>query len=518
MNSELPFKEVSVGYTTTTSQDEESVVKESPANPGAEPTTLLGRYINLPSVINFELCTQAAWETIAITFQFSLLNGGPASMVYGGIIAGFGASAVAISLAEMASMDPAVGAQYRWSANFAPAAPRFWGLIQGWLTVAAWIFTTAAGPASLANIVEALIIFNNDSYVPERWHVALLMWFFILVPFVLNLWLRKVLNALESLGGIIHVIFFIVNIIVLSVLARRSTTDFVFKTLTHDISGWTNPGVAFGLGLLTMTFPLGGADGILHMADEIKSVRTRMPISIISATVSNAILQFAFTICLLFTIGDVDAVTNTTTGLPIVEVYYLATGSKAASTFLVVMMFIVVLVGTSNSFASVTRLTWSFARDKGLPFSSFFSQLHPKFHIPFNSLALISFICFILSLIYIGSSTAYNAIISLSAMGLHISYFFPIFFFSLRKIRGPRLAFGPFSLPRWGLPINLFALSYLIFVIIWMPFPAVRPVTGETMNYAGPLFGAIVLGALLDWFISGRKRFQIPVARRIAED
>jgi hypothetical protein len=27
--------------------------------------------------------------------------------------------------------DPLVGAQYRWSANFAPFAPRFWGLIQG---------------------------------------------------------------------------------------------------------------------------------------------------------------------------------------------------------------------------------------------------------------------------------------------------------------------------------------------------------------------------------------------------
>ena len=27
--------------------------------------------------------------------------------------------------------DPTVGAQYRWSANFAPFAPRFWGLLQG---------------------------------------------------------------------------------------------------------------------------------------------------------------------------------------------------------------------------------------------------------------------------------------------------------------------------------------------------------------------------------------------------
>lgn len=30
--------------------------------------------------------------------------------------------------------DPTVGAQYRWSANFAPFAPRFWGLLQGLFT------------------------------------------------------------------------------------------------------------------------------------------------------------------------------------------------------------------------------------------------------------------------------------------------------------------------------------------------------------------------------------------------
>jgi amino acid transporter len=137
--------------------------------------------------------------------------------------------------------------------------------------------------------------------------------------------------------------------------------------------------------------------------------------------------------------------------------------------------------------------------------------------MPFNALALISVICFILSLIYIGSSTAYNAIISLSSLGLHISYVIPIAFFALRKIRGPPLAFGPFTLGRWGIPINLFSLAYLLFVIIWMPFPVLQPVTGDTMNYAGPVFLLIVIGALTDWFISGRKRFQMPIARNTPE-
>lgn len=46
----------------------------------------------------------ASWESFAVTFQFALANGGPASMFYGSILAGFGCCAVGFSLAELASM------------------------------------------------------------------------------------------------------------------------------------------------------------------------------------------------------------------------------------------------------------------------------------------------------------------------------------------------------------------------------------------------------------------------------
>ncbi len=31
------------------------------------------------------------------------------------------------------------------------------------------------------------------------------------------------------------------------------------------------------------------------------------------------------------------------------------------------------------------------------------------------------------------------------------------------------------------------------------------------MNYGGPVMGAVIIFALLDWVIGGRKRFQVPV-------
>jgi choline transport protein len=137
--------------------------------------------------------------------------------------------------------------------------------------------------------------------------------------------------------------------------------------------------------------------------------------------------------------------------------------------------------------------------------------------MPLNALALISVVAFILSLIYIGSSTAYNAIVSLTAIGLNISYVIPISFFLLRKVRGPPLAYGPFKLGRWGIPVNLASLAYLIFIITWMPFPQVLPVDRETMNYAGPVLIVIILAAFTDWQFSGHKRFQVPVPRNLPD-
>jgi choline transport protein len=86
-------------------------------------------------------------------------------------------------------------------------------------------------------------------------------------------------------------------------------------------------------------------------------------------------MLFAFVICLLFTIGNVDLVTNTPTGVPLIEVYYQATNSKPATTFFTLMPVIIFLFALFNVFASVSRLIWVFSKDKGLPFSKFFSTV-----------------------------------------------------------------------------------------------------------------------------------------------
>jgi amino acid transporter len=130
-----------------------------------------------------------------------------------------------------------------------------------------------------------------------------------------------------------------------------------------------------------------------------------------------------------------------------------------------------------------------------------------------NALYLLFGIVTCLSLIYIASATAFNAFISLQSFAIYFSYFFPIFFMLLRKLRGPPPPYGPFQLGRFGIPINIFSLCYLVFVLLWMPFPQFLPVVKDNMNYSGPIFGGVLVLALAHWFLRGRKTFKMPVKK-----
>ncbi|KAF2750152.1 hypothetical protein M011DRAFT_492433 [Sporormia fimetaria CBS 119925] len=427
------------------------------------------------------------------------------------MLACVGQTAVALSLAELASIDPTVGAQYRWSANSAPFSPRFWGLLQGWIATAGWCFACTGGPPTLALIATSLASFNNSNFVAERWHFSLLMVAFMVVPYLVNLWFRKVLNTLEMSAAIGQVCLMIVVIALLLASGPKHDSSFVFKTLTWEQSGWGNKGVSFGIGTLTPVLCFSGVDSILHLSDEIKQVRTRVPHSMVFAVVSNSVMLMIFSVVLLYCMPPLDQLMLSP--LPLIDIVYNATNSRAATNAILIGVFILFTIWTFNSFASVSRLIWCFAMDNGLPYSNWLSKIHPTLNLHLNALILIGVIVGGLSLIYIGSVHAFSALLSLQSLALNGSYVIPISFMILRKKRGPDPPYGPFKMGKIGIYVNTFALCFILYSIAWMPLPQTWPVTSETMNYSGPIFLAVILGAIVDWFTTGKKRFQMPVRK-----
>ncbi|KAK0268519.1 hypothetical protein LTR35_010502 [Friedmanniomyces endolithicus] len=252
------------------------------------------------------------------------------------------------------------------------------------------------------------------------------------------------------------------------------------------------------------------------MSEETRNAATTIPKVLLLTVGINGALALAFLIAVLYSIGDVNAALNTPTGYPIIEIFYQATGSKPAATAMESAIIIVACCAIFGTLASVSRLTWAFARDGGLPFSKFFAHVDSHHHVPTRAIALVTLVVVLLSLINIGSSTALNAVLSLSTLGLYVSYLIPISLLLLKRLRREQITFGPFKLGKCGLWINAYAIVFGVYISIFLPFPGEVPVTAVTMNYAGPVFGVVLILAALDWVFRGRKYYHGPI-QEIAE-
>jgi amino acid transporter len=124
----------------------------------------------------------------------------------------------------------------------------------------------------------------------------------------------------------------------------------------------------------------------------------------------------------------------------------------------------------------------------------------------------------LLSLINIGSSTALSAILGISTTSIVISYIIPISLLILKRLRNEPIPFGSWRLGRWGLPVNLYAATFGIFISVFALFPTTIPVTAPNMNYAGPILLGLIILASLDWLIRGRRGFKGPLKEMIQSE
>ena len=170
------------------------------------------------------------------------------------ILTVIGTLALAASLSEMASICPIAGAQYHWTFMFAPprAAP-FITWMQGWITVFAWQATATSIVFLTATQIQGVVILNYDNYVGAGWHGTLLMWAVILVFLVINIWGIRLLPVIELIGGICHLVFYVMILVTLVILAPRSPPSFVFTQFNNG-GGWASDGVSWCVGLLTVVY------------------------------------------------------------------------------------------------------------------------------------------------------------------------------------------------------------------------------------------------------------------------
>ncbi|KAJ4377605.1 hypothetical protein N0V83_000432 [Neocucurbitaria cava] len=478
----------------------------------------LRRDYSIWSLISLCLCLMATWEALSTVIATALTSGGAPCLFFNLLMSIICTIAIALSLGEIASIYPTAGGQYHWVAALSPPSTRSvaaWST--GWINVGGQIVLTASAAFAAGLQIQGMIVLNNDTYIPARWQGLLLYWAVLVYAAVMNIWGSRLLPTANLLAGILHVAGFFAVLIVLGVMAPKNTASFVFTEVSNS-SGWSSDGVSWLVGLLSAVYPVLGYDAACHLAEEMPHASRNVPIAMVGSTVVNGILGLGFCIMLLYSTGPLETLLETSTGFPFMQIFLDATKSATGATVMSVIVNVIAIAATVAGITSTSRTLWAFARDKATPFDRYFSYVNHKSQIPVRAVVVVTILQMLLGFIYLGNSTAFNAVLSMAVLGLYASYLIPIIYFMVYgRPNFTAHDFGVFRLPKGlGLSLNLLACAWLILAMVFSTFPTLMPVSPQNMNYSTVVIvGWVVLGGAY-YFINGKHKFEVPVIDREA--
>jgi len=378
------------------------------------------------------------------------------------------------------------------------------------MSTLSWQAGNASGSFLTGTIVQALLTVNYPDYDPEPYQGTLLVFAMALVLYVINIWGAQIWPKIQNGLMVLHTLGFFVVIIVLWVCAPHQSAKAVFTGFSNE-GGWSSMGLSLMVGQITAIFSLLGSDATAHMSEEVRDAGRYVPISIFWSYVGNGIMAIIFLITYLFSIESVDDALADPTGYPFIYVFKTAV-STAGVNGLTIMTLIIVIAANVSFNASTARQTFAFARDEGLPFSKWIGKVHPTRMIPANAIALTCIITALLSLINIGSATAFNAIISLQVCAIMMTYACSVACVLYRRIAHPELIPNArWSLGKWGILVNSLGLAYVSFTFFWSFWPNNTPVDLESFNWSVVLFLGVLIICLVMYVVKGRKVYNGPV-------
>lgn len=241
--------------------------------------------------------------------------------------------------------------------------------------------------------------------------------------------------------------------------------------------------------------------------------RRNVPIAILGSVVVSGVLGFAYCLVLLFSLGDLNTLLASPTGFPFMQLFENTTGSVAGGTILSLVVSLVAVAANAAGLTSTSRTAWAFARDKAVPFDTYFAHVSKGQQIPVRMVVLVSVLQALLGLLYLGSTTAFNAVLSMSILGMYASYLLPIVFMLAQRCRR-----DPASVPRGvfrlghvgGFITNVASVLWLVFAMIFSTFPSYEPVDKRNMNYSVVVMSGWLLFGVVYYYAGGKGRYVEP--------
>ena len=250
---------------------------------------------------------------------------------------------------------------------------------------------------------------TNLYSVIKTWHVFVAYQIANIFCFMFNCYGKTLPTIAKVTLWTSLISFAVILITVPAVAPTHQHARFVFATFINS-TGWEQGGIAFIVGLVNTNWSFACLDCATHLAEEVHRPERMIPIAIMGTVGIGFVTSWFWSMSMFFSIvGDFTEIISSATLVPILELFYKASGNKAGA---IVLESLIIATGLGCLVASHTwqsRLCWSFARDRGLPGHRWLSKVHPKLDVPINAHFTSCVIVAIVGCLYLASLTAFNS-------------------------------------------------------------------------------------------------------------
>jgi len=423
---------------------------------------------------------------------------------------------VALNFAALAARFPISGAIYQWSSRLAGST---FGWFTGWVMIIGQILTVAAAAIALQAVLPAIWTgfqmvggpgANSSPTSPAGAQNAVILGVILLaVTTTINIIGIRLMSLVNSTGVVLELLGVVAIIIALFTHTTRG-----ISVLTNTSGAAPTPGSpyiwAFLASGLMAAYVMVGFDSAGELSEETRSPRRVAPRTIIRALLVSGVGGALLLIAALMAAPSLTDGKLATVGMPyVVEAVFGLTAGR----IMLVDVVIAICVCTLACQTSGSRMMFSMARQRALPFHRVLSRVNPRTGTPIACSVVVGAGAVIALVVNLPQTAVFTALSSLCIAMLYLGYLGvtgPLLVHRIRAARGrPSAATADgtdeegkklFSLGRWGIPVTVVAVAYqalMVINLIW-PRPLVYDLTGHTwwLQWSAPLFigATLVIG------------------------
>lgn len=428
--------------------------------------------------------------TGAVTlYGYGLTMGGPGVMGVGWPLVTVFVLFIAASMAELASAIPTSGALYHWASVLGGSG---WGWFTAWFNLIGQFTITAGIDFGAAMFATPLL------GMAENWNNFLIVYAVILVTHGLfNHFGIRIVARLNDLSAIYHMVGVTLLVGALVFFGPKHDVSQVFQlgNGSAEYPYWW----AFMLALLQAQWTYTGYDASAHITEETVDPRRRAPWGVYLSVAVSAVFGYVMLIAVTSSITDLAGVSAASN--PFIAAIEGSLGGAWGRAMLWMVTIAMWFCGLSSVTAN-SRMIYAFARDGGMPGSKLWATISRKYRTPAAGIWLSVAVAFIFA-VYSG---AYSVIVSISTIGLYVSYVIPIGLKLYRQSRGEftQAHFGPWNLGALSVPVNIIAL-------LWGAVILVLFVTPPNLM-SGYTFAGVTVALIIYYLAYERTHFKGPTA------